>query len=144
MSKIAYFECPTGVAGDMCLAALLDAGLPMAYLEKQLAKLGLAAEYRLTTSRVRHQGQTANHVDVELLDAEGHLPDFAERSAQGVHDVSLQENHSHPHHHHHHSHPHSPHQHQVLDKEQHYHSPQRNLPVIDRSSQPAAPRRSME
>jgi pyridinium-3,5-bisthiocarboxylic acid mononucleotide nickel chelatase len=122
MSKIAYFECPTGVAGDMCLAALLDAGLPMAYLEKQLAKLGISAEYRLTTSSVRHQGQTANHVDVELLDAEGHLPDFAERSAQG--------NSSHPHHHHHHSHPHSPHQHQVLDKEQHYHSPQRNLPVI--------------
>jgi pyridinium-3,5-bisthiocarboxylic acid mononucleotide nickel chelatase len=128
MSKIAYFECPTGIAGDMCLAALIDAGLPISYLLDQLAKLGIAAEYRLTTSRVEHHGQTANHVEVELLDSHEH---------PHVHE---HHHHSHSHQHHHdstdqsqdrahHNHPHS-HEHQTLDKEQHYHSPQRNLPVI--------------
>jgi pyridinium-3,5-bisthiocarboxylic acid mononucleotide nickel chelatase len=128
MSKIAYFECPTGIAGDMCLAALIDAGLPISYLLDQLAKLGIAAEYRLTTSRVEHHGQTANHVEVELLDSHEH-PHVHEHhhhshSHQHNHD-STDQSHDHTHH----NHPHS-HGHQTLDKEQHYHSPQRNLPVI--------------
>jgi pyridinium-3,5-bisthiocarboxylic acid mononucleotide nickel chelatase len=128
MSKIAYFECPTGIAGDMCLAALIDAGLPIAYLLDQLAKLGIAAEYRLTTSRVEHHGQTANHVEVELLDSHEH-PHVHEHHH---HSHSHQHNHDstgQSHDHEHHNHPHS-HEHQTLDKEQHYHSPQRNLPVI--------------
>jgi pyridinium-3,5-bisthiocarboxylic acid mononucleotide nickel chelatase len=128
MSKIAYFECPTGIAGDMCLAALIDAGLPISYLLDQLAKLGIAAEYRLTTSRVEHHGQTANHVEVELLDSHehphGHEHHHHSHSHQHHHDSTGQS-----HDHEHHNHPHS-HEHQTLDKEQHYHSPQRNLPVI--------------
>jgi pyridinium-3,5-bisthiocarboxylic acid mononucleotide nickel chelatase len=108
MSKIAYFECPTGIAGDMCLAALIDGGLPIDYLQGQLAKLGIAAEYRLHSSRVKHQGQAATHLEVELLAMESH-----------------DHHHGHDEHgHHHHHHP------QTLDKEQHYHSPQRNLPLI--------------
>jgi pyridinium-3,5-bisthiocarboxylic acid mononucleotide nickel chelatase len=128
MSKIAYFECPTGIAGDMCLAALIDAGLPISYLLDQLAKLGIAAEYRLTTSRVEHHGQTANHVEVELLDSHehphGHEHHHHSHSHQHHHDSTGQ---SHDREHHNHSHSH---EHQTLDKEQHYHSPQRNLPVI--------------
>jgi len=32
MKKLAYLECPTGIAGDMCLGALVDAGVPIEYL----------------------------------------------------------------------------------------------------------------
>ncbi len=107
MTKIAYLECPTGIAGDMCLAAVIDAGVPMAYLIDQLNRLGIAAEYAIHHSTVQHQGQTATHVDVQLLAASDH------------------HHHEHPVVGHHHGHSHHP-----IDKEQHYHSPQRNLPQI--------------
>ena len=34
--KIAYLECQTGIAGDMCLGALVDAGVPIDYLTSHL------------------------------------------------------------------------------------------------------------
>jgi pyridinium-3,5-bisthiocarboxylic acid mononucleotide nickel chelatase len=138
MSKIAYFECPTGIAGDMCLAALIDAGVPLDYLLDRLAQLGIAGEYHITTSQVQHHGQTANHVEVELLaihttehgHGHNHSHEAPEHSHKHQHHHEATE-HTHSHdqpHHHHHSH--QTLDHKALDKEQHYHSPQRNLPVI--------------
>ena len=66
MVKIAYFECPTGIAGNMCLGALLDGGVPLTYLEASLAKLSLPEDYRLLVKAVEHQGQRATHADVHL------------------------------------------------------------------------------
>lgn len=37
--NIAYFDCFSGIAGDMVLGAMLDAGLPLPYLKKALSKL---------------------------------------------------------------------------------------------------------
>jgi uncharacterized protein (TIGR00299 family) protein len=39
--KILYFDCFSGVSGDMTLAALLDLGLPQEKLRQELGKLGL-------------------------------------------------------------------------------------------------------
>ncbi len=39
--KIAYFDCFAGAAGDMIVAAMLDAGLNAQFLKKQLATLGI-------------------------------------------------------------------------------------------------------
>lgn len=39
--KIAYFDCFAGAAGDMIVAAMLDAGLDADFLKSQLATLGL-------------------------------------------------------------------------------------------------------
>ncbi len=116
MTKIAYLECPTGIAGDMCLAAVIDAGVPVAYLIDRLNLLGIATEYELYTTTVKHHGQAATHLDVKLLAAPDHRhaehsdPEHGQKSAE----------HHHGHHHHH----------PIVDKEQHYHSPQRNLPQI--------------
>jgi pyridinium-3,5-bisthiocarboxylic acid mononucleotide nickel chelatase len=129
MSKVAYFECPTGIAGDMCLAALIDAGVPVDYLLDKLQLLGISGEYRFTTSIVKHHGQAATHVDVELL-AEQHDHSHPH---EHQHDHGYQHNHPHDHlhdHEHRHEHPEHGHQPTAIDKEQHYHSPQRNLPVI--------------
>ncbi|MHC4156045.1 MAG: nickel pincer cofactor biosynthesis protein LarC [Planctomycetota bacterium] len=40
--RIAYFDCFAGAAGDMIVAAMLDAGLDAEYLRAQLATLGIA------------------------------------------------------------------------------------------------------
>ena len=48
--KIAFADCFSGVSGDMFLAALLDAGLPLEVLQDGIAKLNLpeTVELRLT------------------------------------------------------------------------------------------------
>ena len=67
MNKVAYIECPTGIAGDMFLGALIDAGLPWDYLQDNLAKLGISAEYQLKQEKVHRNSQLATKVDVQLL-----------------------------------------------------------------------------
>lgn len=67
MKKIAYLECPTGIAGDMCLGALVHAGVPLDYLRSQLAKLGISHEYHLWAEQIYHNGQLATKVHVDLL-----------------------------------------------------------------------------
>lgn len=69
---LAHFDCPTGIAGDMCLGALVDAGVPFDYLQDSLAQLGLTAEYDLTVETVQRQGQAATQVRVGLKTAPGH------------------------------------------------------------------------
>ncbi|NJL52477.1 MAG: DUF111 family protein, partial [Hydrococcus sp. SU_1_0] len=66
MVKIGYWECPTGIAGDMCLGALVDCGLPWQYLVDSLRSLGLEQEYQLTTEKVIRNGQSATKVHVDL------------------------------------------------------------------------------
>ncbi len=67
MNKIAYIECPTGIAGDMFLGALIDAGVPWDYLGDNLAKLGISAEYQLKQEKVHRNSQLATKVHVQLL-----------------------------------------------------------------------------
>lgn len=64
--KIAYLECQTGIAGDMCLGALVDAGVPLEYLRTHLDRLGIASEYQLRSEKVHHNGQIATKVHVDL------------------------------------------------------------------------------
>jgi pyridinium-3,5-bisthiocarboxylic acid mononucleotide nickel chelatase len=66
MRKLAYLECPTGIAGDMCLGALVDAGVPLAYLRENLDRLGISAEYELRAEPVHRGGQRATKVFVDL------------------------------------------------------------------------------
>ena len=67
MGKVGYWECPTGIAGDMCLGALVDAGVPWQYLSDTLEKLGISREYQLKTEKVNRNGQLATKVYVDLL-----------------------------------------------------------------------------
>lgn len=72
MTKVAYLECPAGIAGDMCLGALVDAGVPTEYLIERLKKLGLGQEYQLRVESVHRNGQMATKVHVDLSLAEHH------------------------------------------------------------------------
>jgi uncharacterized protein (TIGR00299 family) protein len=66
MTTLAYLECPTGIAGDMCLGALVHAGVPLDYLIAKLKGLGMESEYQLRSEKVHRQGQLATKVQVLL------------------------------------------------------------------------------
>ena len=65
--KVAYLDCPTGISGNMILAALLDAGLSLPYLKKELKKLGVKG-YELQVKSVVKHGFKAKHFDVLISD----------------------------------------------------------------------------
>ena len=63
MSTIAYFDCFSGIAGDMTLGALLDAGVPLEVIEVPLSKLPIEG-FELDVARVEKMGIAATHVRV--------------------------------------------------------------------------------
>jgi len=63
--KIAYFDCFSGISGDMTVGALLDAGLKIETLEKELKKLGLSG-YQLEVNKVAKKGIFATQFKVKI------------------------------------------------------------------------------
>lgn len=94
MKTIAYLDCVSGVSGDMCLAALIDGGVPLDYLQTHLSQLGLDHEFTLTASETQRQGQRALKAHVHLRAASAVTPPPA--SPHG-HDHSPGHHHSHDH-----------------------------------------------
>jgi uncharacterized protein (TIGR00299 family) protein len=90
VTRVAYLDCVGGLAGDMLLAALLDAGADERALRELPAGLGIG-DVRIDVSRVERNGVPALYVDVvppadapprtwrrmRDLVASGHLPDRA-------------------------------------------------------------------
>ena len=69
--RIAYFNCFAGIAGDMTIAALLDAGLDFEFLTAELTKLSISgdlqpSEYQLTRTNVKRHGIAATKFDVAI------------------------------------------------------------------------------
>src|SRR5690606_5299401 len=62
--RIAYFDCQSGIAGDMALAALVDAGADLAAIRSGVASLGLP-EVRISQSEVRRKGFRGIKIDIE-------------------------------------------------------------------------------
>jgi uncharacterized protein (TIGR00299 family) protein len=67
VTRIAYLDSVGGLAGDMIVAALLDAGADRARLEALPAELGLGA-VGIAVERVERQGTGALHVSFEAPD----------------------------------------------------------------------------
>ena len=63
--RAAYFHCVGGASGDMILGALLDAGLDLETLTRELRKLPLS-EYHISIQRSRRGGITGTQVNVEI------------------------------------------------------------------------------
>ncbi len=70
MSRLVYFDCASGASGDMLLGALVDLGLPLDDLRRELGKLGLPG-YALESKRVHRSGLHATKVDV-VVEQQGH------------------------------------------------------------------------
>ncbi len=116
MKSIAYLDCPTGIAGDMCLGALVSAGVPLEYLQDIVHKLGLDREVKLWTESVYRSGIAATKMHVELLNYRGKEPPTV--AAEHTHAEHTHADHGHSHEEHSH--------------EEHSHPVHRHLPDIEK------------
>lgn len=67
MTRIAYFDAPSGISGDMALGALIDAGLPLTALADGLRTALPALDgYELVAERVSQHGIGGTRVGVVL------------------------------------------------------------------------------
>lgn len=93
--RVLFYHPGCGISGDMNLAALLQLGVPMAHLQAELNKLGLADQYVIETShgqkmaihglqvRVRARSQSAHrhYTDIVRLITEAGLKATVETRA---------------------------------------------------------------
>ncbi|KKO20721.1 MAG: hypothetical protein BROFUL_00557 [Candidatus Brocadia fulgida] len=63
--KIAYFDCFSGISGDMTLGAFVDAGLDINVLQEQLARLHIHG-YALSAEKVKRAGISGTKVHVTI------------------------------------------------------------------------------
>jgi pyridinium-3,5-bisthiocarboxylic acid mononucleotide nickel chelatase len=98
VSRVLYFDCFSGISGDMTLGALLDAGLPFDDLKRALGTLALG-DAHIHATRVLRTGVSATKFSVH----------------QHQHDRVSQHSHDHEHgSHHSHDHDHDAHAHRSL------------------------------
>jgi pyridinium-3,5-bisthiocarboxylic acid mononucleotide nickel chelatase len=71
LSRVVYFDCPSGASGDMILGALVDAGVPLDALQAELATLPLSG-WTLSAREVRRGAFRATKVDVQLEHTHDH------------------------------------------------------------------------
>jgi hypothetical protein len=63
VSRLLYFDCFSGISGDMTLGALLDAGLPLEDLRRALGSLTVGG-YHVHATRVLRAGVSATKFSV--------------------------------------------------------------------------------
>ena len=64
MARVIYFDCFSGISGDMILGAFLDAGLPFDDLKRALGSLAVQG-YDITAERVLRAGVSATKFSVD-------------------------------------------------------------------------------
>ena len=104
--RVLYFDCFSGISGDMTMGALLDLGIDKELFKSELDKLNLAG-YEIVIGKKVKNGISGTDVQVILN----------EEHSQNHHDP-------HEHHGHHHNHSEESHTHHSLQ-------PQRNLETIE-------------
>jgi len=78
--KTAYFDCFSGVSGDMILGSLVDAGLEIGELESELSKLPVRG-FRLQAEKTTRRGISGTRFSVDIKE---HL---VERHLQDINDI---------------------------------------------------------
>jgi len=73
-SMLAYFDCFSGISGDMTLGALIDLGVPVEWLQGRLKKIPLKA-FDITVEEILRNGLKAQNVYVNVKD-DGKFRDY--------------------------------------------------------------------
>ncbi|MEE3952569.1 LarC family nickel insertion protein [Peribacillus frigoritolerans] len=108
-----YFDCFSGISGDMVIGALIDAGADPVQMEEELKKLNMDEEYNLSWGKVVKNGITSTKFDV-ILTSKSEQTDEHSHSHEHEHSHGHSHSHSHEHEHihgHEHNHSHVPHSH---------------------------------
>lgn len=84
MARVLYFDCFSGIAGDMILGAFLDAGLPMESLRAALGSLAIDG-YEVGAERVLRAGVASTRFVLEEGYGSRHAPDHDHHHAHGGH-----------------------------------------------------------
>lgn len=99
--KVLYFDCSSGISGNMTLGALMELVDEPDYLQKELNKLHVDG-YHLHVSKTKKNGITGTYVDVHLEHVHHHDHEYEH---EHPHDHEHEHHHDHEHeHHHHHEH----------------------------------------
>src|ERR1700682_2874702 len=69
--KLIYFDCFSGISGDMVLGALVDAGCELAAIEAELKSLPTSG-WKMSAAKVPKKAITATHVHVEISETHHH------------------------------------------------------------------------
>ena len=123
--RIARFDCFSGASGNMILGALVDAGLSLDALERELHKLPVAG-WSIGARRVDKRGLSALYLDVDVPGED--------------HDHHAHDPHDHdPHDHDHHDHDHRAHAQEAGRSHSHPHRRLADvLSIVKRAGFPAA------
>ena len=106
MARIIYFDCFSGISGDMILGAFLDAGLPFEDLKRALGSLAVPG-YDITAERVLRAGVSATKFSVNDHGGSAHSHSHDHEHHHG-HEPDHDHRHEHDHGHaHDHGHDHS-------------------------------------
>jgi TIGR00299 family protein len=114
LERVLYFDCFSGICGDMTLGALVDLGVPADHLRAELGKLGLSG-WELRFARDSRKGIGGTRADVVLdgehgHDSGAHEHDAAAHDHEHAHEEYHDQGHPHEHEHeaeHEHAHEHS-------------------------------------
>src|SRR5215468_542185 len=105
MARVLYFDCFSGISGDMVLGAFLDAGLPFDDLKRALGSLAMPG-YDVLAERVLRAGVSATkfsvheHADHAHEHEHQHEHAHAHSQARGnAHDHGHTHTHDHGHEH---------------------------------------------
>ncbi|MCD8567832.1 MAG: nickel pincer cofactor biosynthesis protein LarC [Geovibrio sp.] len=82
--KILYYDCFSGISGDMNLAAMIDLGVDADFLRAELSKLGLDGEFELRTCRDMRKGISGTRVDVVLKHHHDHRHHHHHRNLKDI------------------------------------------------------------
>src|SRR6266704_4064318 len=69
--KLAYFDCFSGISGDMILGALVDAGCPPDHLRQELLGLNVPG-WEIAAEKVWKNGMAATYARVTTQDEQKH------------------------------------------------------------------------